>query len=64
MKATPKFTWYRWGVGAEKWGTDDRARCASMLKAWRKDKRFKVEILGRNFYRVSRDEITALVRTR
>ena len=64
MKTIPHFTWYRWGVGAEKWGTDDRARCASMMRGWRKDKRVTLEILGRGLYRVSRDEITALVRTR
>jgi len=64
MKSTPMFTWYRWGIGAEKWGTDDRDRCASMLRGWRRDHRFTLEIVAPGFYRVMRDDITALIRTR
>lgn len=56
IKATPKFTWFRWGIGAEKWGADDRDRCASLFRAWRRDRRFTVELLGSGSYRVTRDD--------
>ena len=64
MKAKPMFTWYRWGIGVEKWGYDDRIKCANMLQSWRKDHRFTLEIVAPGFYRVIRNDVAALIRTR
>jgi hypothetical protein len=63
-KTIPQFTWYQWGKGAEHWGPDDRGRCASILRWARKDRRFSVEVLDRGFYRVKKDDVMALIRTR
>lgn len=64
MKAIPQFTWYQWGKGAEYWGPDDRGRCASILRHARRDRRYTVEILDRGYYRVTKDDVMALIRTR
>lgn len=63
-KTTPQFSWFSWGKGLDHWGPDDRNRCASILRGARKDRRFTVEILGRGFYRVTKNNVMALIRTR
>lgn len=63
-KTTPQFTWFAWGKGAEHFGPDSRERCASILRWTRKDRRFNVEILSRGFYRVTKGDVMALIRTR
>ena len=63
-KKNPQFSWFTWGKGAEQFGPDSRARCASILRWARKDRHFSVEILGRGFYRVTKGEVMALIRTR
>ena len=63
-KTIPQFSWFSWGKGADHFGPDSRARCASILRWARKDRRFTVEILGTGFYRVTKDNVMALIRTR
>lgn len=63
-KSTPQFTWYRRGIGAEKWHNDTREKCASMLRAWRNDHMVVIETLGRGYYRITRDNVMALLRTK
>lgn len=62
-KRSPQFTWFTWGKGAEHFGPDSRERCASILRWARKDRRFNVELLSRGFYRVTKDDVMALIRT-
>lgn len=63
-KSTPQFTWYRMGTGAERWHNDTREKSASMLRTWRNDARISIEILGRGYYRITRDNVMALLRTK
>ena len=63
-KPTPHFTWFTWDVGAHKFQPESRAHCARLLRAYREDKRFSVETVDKGLYRVKRDDIMALIRTR
>jgi hypothetical protein len=63
-KSLPQFTWYRWGSGAERWGSDSREKASSILKAARK--RHECERVDNGLYRVSLrgHDIMALIRTK
>jgi len=64
MKPIPLFTWYRWGIGAEKFSPDTRSKTAAILRAARR--RRECEIVGQGFYRVTLRgyDVMALIRTR
>ena len=57
-------TWFKWGEGATKFGADTRANSARILWGARKDRNSSVEIIGPHYYRVTRDDVMALIRTR
>jgi hypothetical protein len=62
-KHNPYFTWYRWGIGAEKWGFDTRQKTATILRGARK--RGECERIGNGQYRVTLRgyDVMALIRT-
>lgn len=63
-KTTPAFTWFRWGVGAERWNADTRAKTAAILLSARA--RHECERVDRGLYRITlrKHDVMALIRTR
>jgi hypothetical protein len=64
MKRTPRFTWYKWGVGAERWHDDTREFTASLFRTARKGfNRMEIEKVDARMYRITCNGVMALVTT-
>lgn len=64
MKSKPSVTYFAWGGGATKFGPDTRHNSARILRGARRDMHSRIDRLGANYYRIVRDDVTALIRTR